>query len=118
MFVTSLGNLDEDDEEFKKLYGIKGKNRPGQRLRRKYPASLIQANLSSRIYEQEFGEEANHVKAKVESNPLPQKSSTPAKHRSKPKPEEKLHPSWEAKRKQKLSINLNAAPGNKKIVFE
>ncbi|KAI0243499.1 hypothetical protein L0F63_006173, partial [Massospora cicadina] len=34
VFITSLGGFEEDDE-FKKLYGIKGKNRPGQRYRRK-----------------------------------------------------------------------------------
>ncbi|KAJ9082735.1 hypothetical protein DSO57_1001803 [Entomophthora muscae] len=100
-FVTSLGDFDEEDDEFKKLYGIKGKNRPGQRHRRK-------------IYEQEFGEEANHVKSKIESNPHPQKPSGS----SKPKPEEKLHPSWEAKRKQKLLISMNSAPKNNKIVFD
>ncbi|KAJ2025985.1 hypothetical protein GGI10_000108 [Coemansia sp. RSA 2530] len=112
------------DAEFKKLYeGVERKNRPGQRARRQK-------------FEQVYGNEANHIKLltkdkKPRDKP---KKHAPASSAAAPKPAaaapkpaaaatatntaEQMHPSWEAKRRQKeILAQAKEVKGNK-IVFD
>ncbi|KAJ2459860.1 hypothetical protein GGF42_001202 [Coemansia sp. RSA 2424] len=103
------------DADFKKLYeGVERKNRPGQRARRQK-------------LEQMYGNEANHIKLLTKDKKPRDK---PKKHFSAseaaaPKPataaagpSEQMHPSWEAKRRQKeILAQAKEVKGNK-IVFD
>ncbi|KAJ2401745.1 hypothetical protein GGI23_001192 [Coemansia sp. RSA 2559] len=104
---------DGDDAAFKEIYGIsEPRNRPGQRARRQR-------------FEKIYGSEANHIK-------LHQKDKKPKRafnhnydkargsHRA-PKSDasvDKLHPSWEAKKKQKEIMEQAKNVKRTKIVFE
>ncbi|KAJ2734128.1 hypothetical protein IW152_002570 [Coemansia sp. BCRC 34962] len=106
------------DKEFKKLYeGVERKNRPGQRARQQK-------------FEQMYGNEANHIKLltkdkKPRDKP---KKQTPTSSAATPRPvaavaatantAEQMHPSWEAKRRQKeILAQAKEVKGNK-IVFD
>ncbi|KAJ2826214.1 hypothetical protein GGI24_002960 [Coemansia furcata] len=101
------------DEDFKKLYeGVERKNRPGQRARRQK-------------FEQVYGKEANHIKLLTKDKKPRDK---PKRHATTgdaatPKPAaasatEQMHPSWEAKRRQKeILAQAKEVKGNK-IVFD
>lgn len=102
-FVGSLGETDglsDDDVELAETIETK-KNRPGQRARRE-------------IWEKKYGTGANHIKnaTNEETNPKPVK-----KHEEDLS---SLHPSWAAKKKQKLVIASahSAAGQGKKITFD
>lgn len=101
VFVSSL-NGSEEDEQFKKLYGIK-RNRPGQHARRE-------------LFERKYGSNANHLKLRKAQEAV--KAKPKPKPKPKPAQNEKLHPSWEAKRRQKLSIDPSVIPKNNKIIFD
>ena len=82
---TSINNEDnrkDTEYEFKETNNSEKKNRKGQRQRRKE-------------YELQYGNQANHLKAKKTDN---------------------LHPSWQAKLAEKEKMKL--LPRNSKIVFE
>lgn len=81
------------------------KNRKGQRARRAE-------------WEQRYGADARHL---VKPESLHKSGNYPVAIRVKENaPKESLHPSWEAKRKQKeaLKINLNNPSANTRIKFE
>ncbi|KAI7854434.1 BUD22-domain-containing protein [Circinella umbellata] len=122
-----------DDPDFDKYYhGEKKPNRMGQRYRRK-------------LYEEKYGEEANHIKEAKESktvkiirgkrpvdaSTLPKRKPTHEKSKRDEKPKrdeqpkqnmEEFHPSWQAKRQQQemmaKALSGDAKPINKKIVFD
>ncbi|KAK9767566.1 hypothetical protein K7432_002539 [Basidiobolus ranarum] len=100
MFMDTLGGYkssdpeDYEDEAFDQIYGKPKKNRPGQRARKM-------------MWEKLHGNNANHIKAQIEAE---KQAAQVAKWRAqqtfgdKPRQRattEKLHPSWEAKKKQK-----------------
>ncbi|KAJ2802883.1 hypothetical protein H4S07_004591, partial [Coemansia furcata] len=101
------------DEDFKKLYeGVERKNRPGQRARRQK-------------FEQVYGKEANHIKLLTKDKKprdKPKRHATTS-DAATPKPAaanatEQMHPSWEAKRRQKeILAQAKEVKGNK-IVFD
>lgn len=105
LFVGKLGDFDEEDQDFKELYGIKGKNRPGQRQRRK-------------MIEEKYGHESNHIKANSKSKPTSFQPQLDTQPKLDKRPLEKLHPSWEAKKQLRLKISLSDPPKNNKIVFD
>ncbi|KAI9337282.1 hypothetical protein BDR26DRAFT_864116 [Obelidium mucronatum] len=102
---------DDDDErkiqqkvaatKSKKEEEKRKKNRPGQRARRE-------------LYEQQYGKQANHIVNKELT--LVNKIRKPAVAKAAaPIVDEKLHPSWAAKKAQKIQIS--AIPAGKKISF-
>ncbi|KAJ2726984.1 E3 SUMO-protein ligase pli1 [Coemansia sp. Benny D115] len=109
---------DEDhDKRFNEVYGVvtkKKKNRAGQKARRL-------------LYEQKYGSEANHIKLLQKKKTWFGKStvgSHKAKHADEkpPKPAapvslEPVHPSWEAKRKQKELMEQAKSIKGTKILF-
>ncbi|KAJ2909754.1 hypothetical protein GGI21_001566, partial [Coemansia aciculifera] len=108
---------EKDDADFKKLYeGVERKNRPGQRARRQK-------------LEQIYGKEANHIKLLTKDKKLRDKPSGrhSTSNSAAPKPtaataaagaNEQMHPSWEAKRRQKeILAQAKQVKGNK-IVFD
>ncbi|KAJ1950611.1 hypothetical protein EC988_004327 [Linderina pennispora] len=128
VYVTSLGDLASDDsdsdkprkkkakkskddeldygkdydKDFDKLYGSKQpKNRMGQRARR-------------RLAERKFGKEANHIKV-LEKEKKPRVQQTEQRQPKAPIKEQPMHPSWEAKRRERQMLAM--APKSKKIVF-
>ncbi|KXN72537.1 hypothetical protein CONCODRAFT_68943 [Conidiobolus coronatus NRRL 28638] len=124
IFVESLNDDETDDKAFKELYGIKPKNRPGQRARRQK-------------FEKLYGEQANHVKQQqqleadekkrkerlrkqhlLSKGKNPDKVSKPAK--SEEKQPENLHPSWVAKQQQKalMANAFKSENSSKKITFD
>ncbi|KAJ1798375.1 hypothetical protein LPJ59_002538 [Coemansia sp. RSA 2399] len=109
--VDSGDYSDGDDAAFKEIYGIgEPRNRPGQRARRQK-------------FEKIYGDEANHVKLR-QKDKKPKRTFSDDKAqgiRETPKPDtsaDKLHPSWEAKRKQKEIMDRAKHVKGTKIVFE
>ncbi|KAJ2151583.1 hypothetical protein GGF45_003432 [Coemansia sp. RSA 551] len=107
-------DYDEDaDKEFMKLYHGNGdkKNRPGQRQRR-------------RQHEREFGNDANHIKLlekeKAHSNSRQRLQPQPhAAVASQPKAKEQtMHPSWEAKRRERELLEQAKTVKGQRIVFD
>ncbi|KAI8618401.1 BUD22-domain-containing protein [Chytriomyces sp. MP71] len=97
---VSLSDL-EVDEHGRKKKEVKKKNRMGQRARRD-------------LWEKEFGREANHVKNRAVED---QKAKAAQMARAKApaaKTDEKVHPSWAAKKAQRQSV---AAFSGSKITF-
>ncbi|KAJ2007070.1 hypothetical protein H4R26_001016 [Coemansia thaxteri] len=107
------------DADFSKLYeGVERKNRPGQRARRQK-------------FEKMYGKEANHVKLLTKDKKPADKpqSRVKAGGNSMPKPanatagtpaaaSEQMHPSWEAKRRQKEILEQAKAVKGNRIVFD
>ncbi|KAJ2161232.1 hypothetical protein GGF46_001660 [Coemansia sp. RSA 552] len=100
------------DEEFNEIYnGKTQKNRPGQRARRKQ-------------YEEMYGKDANHIQLRLKEKKSRGSSakrsataadSVPAKA---PKQQEPVHPSWEAKRREKELMEQAKSVKGTKIVFD
>ncbi|KAJ2864133.1 hypothetical protein GGH94_003127 [Coemansia aciculifera] len=117
------GNNDDEyeydekaDNDFKKLYeGVERKNRPGQRARRQK-------------FEQVYGKEANHIKLLTKDKKPRDKPKrlSPTSDAATPKPAaaaaanttEQMHPSWEAKRRQKEILAQAKEVKGTKIVFD
>ncbi|KAJ2074315.1 hypothetical protein GGH13_001403 [Coemansia sp. S155-1] len=115
------GNSDDEyeydekaDKDFKKLYeGVERKNRPGQRARRQK-------------FEQVYGKEANHIKLltkdkKPRDKPkkhAPTSDAAPSKPSATATTAEQMHPSWEAKRRQKEILAQAKEVKGTKIVFD
>ncbi|KAJ2758840.1 hypothetical protein IWQ57_006713, partial [Coemansia nantahalensis] len=114
----------EEDENFAKIYGTaKPKNRPGQRARRQQ-------------YEKMYGDEANHVKltkkvSKKDTGKRPTETRgqhNPAASTKKPRHDagdaappakaSSVHPSWEAKRREKELLAKAKTVKPTKIVFD
>ncbi|KAJ2663293.1 hypothetical protein IWW48_001395 [Coemansia sp. RSA 1200] len=111
----------EDEKDFNAIYGInERRNRPGQRARRQK-------------YENMYGNEANHIKLKQKDKKPKQsfnhtnndnnnrKKSDGPVSREKQKSntqDEKLHPSWEAKKKQKEIMEQALNTKRTKIIFD
>ncbi|KAJ2782238.1 hypothetical protein H4R18_002382 [Coemansia javaensis] len=118
---------EDDDDRFAEIYGEAGakKNRPGQRARRKK-------------YEEMYGDEANHVKLKRKpkkdeavkrarkdapgpgaKKPRRDTAGAGAGAGTGPAPQtQSVHPSWEAKRREKeLLAKAKEVKGNR-IVFD
>ncbi|KAJ2353516.1 hypothetical protein GGF43_003479 [Coemansia sp. RSA 2618] len=106
-----------DDKDFMKIYHGKDgkKNRPGQRQRR-------------RQHEREFGSDANHVKLlereKPRGNPGQQRRqhAAGAEQSKGSKPalsakDQTMHPSWEAKRRERELLEQAKTIKGQKIVF-
>ncbi|KAJ2360071.1 hypothetical protein H4S01_005888, partial [Coemansia sp. RSA 2610] len=109
---------EQADKEFMALYHgsdtVRPKNRPGQRQRR-------------RQYEREYGQEANHIKIwQKEKKPRNDFKSQRQPHSASAKPakdtrpnakDQKLHPSWEAKRREKELLEQAKSIKGQKINF-
>ncbi|KAJ2715576.1 hypothetical protein H4R19_001125 [Coemansia spiralis] len=123
-----LDDYEQGDEDFAKIYGTETKkNRPGQRARRQ-------------AYEKMYGDEANHVKVnKKESNKrssekqgqrnpaakskMPRHDAGDAAPATQDKAKDKpnagtMHPSWEAKRREKELLAQAKKIKPTKIVFD
>lgn len=86
---SSFGDPFDGDDGYEALEKGKKKNRPGQQARRQK-------------WEQLYGQQANHLQQQQQQQ---QRNRQPAHRRSGQQPEqpvpESLHPSWEAKRRQR-----------------
>ncbi|KAI8077186.1 hypothetical protein BDF21DRAFT_439225 [Thamnidium elegans] len=118
-FIETLGDDENEDENFQKIYeGEKKPNRVGQKQRRKQ-------------WEEKYGREANHIAAEFKkreekrlANPdyRPKKKPAPKHVQTSSAPAEPVHPSWEAKRLQEeimsKALSGRGGPSNNKIVFD
>lgn len=107
---------DIDEEDFNKIYQGNGhKNRPGQRARRQK-------------YEKMYGSEANHIKIMTKDKKPPKPQFEKKKQKGVEGPTVKLetssktlqqmHPSWEAKRREKQIMEEAKNVKGNKIVFD
>ncbi|KAJ2081114.1 hypothetical protein H4R24_002585 [Coemansia sp. RSA 988] len=96
---------EETDQEFETIYNGKEthKNRPGQRARRKQ-------------YEDKYGEEANHIKQSKKEKK--QHNSNKPRNSLAAEKDEKVHPSWQAKRREKELLDQAKNVKGKKIIFD
>ncbi|KAJ1737478.1 hypothetical protein LPJ72_000449 [Coemansia sp. Benny D160-2] len=116
------GDYSDDEKDFNAIYGInERRNRPGQRARRQK-------------YENMYGDEANHIKLKRKDKKPKQSFNhtdtnidnnrkkiyvSPRQERQKSNTQdEKLHPSWEAKKKQKEIMEQALNTKGTKIIFD
>ncbi|KAJ1667153.1 hypothetical protein EV178_001646 [Coemansia sp. RSA 1646] len=101
---------EEDDAAFNKIYGTsEQRNRPGQRARRQK-------------FEKMYGDEANHIKLRQKDKKTKRSfnysnASTSQSAHKQDADSDKLHPSWEAKKKQKEIMEQAKNVKGTKIVF-
>ncbi|KAJ2664568.1 hypothetical protein GGH99_006859 [Coemansia sp. RSA 1285] len=112
----------DDEKDFNAIYGIsERRNRPGQRARRQK-------------YENMYGNEANHIKLRQKDKKSKQSFNhtnididnnrkkidvPPRQEKQKSNTQdEKLHPSWEAKKKQKEIMEKALNTKGTKIIFD
>ncbi|KAJ1644477.1 hypothetical protein J3B02_000589 [Coemansia erecta] len=97
-----------DDKEFGAIYGTDkkaSKNRPGQRARQAKNAET-------------YGEDANHLKARKKNKDKYKKRSEKTEKPNSSGPAESVHPSWEAKRKEKELLDKAKNVKGQKTVFQ